>query len=88
MARTRCLETLGLSAQTGPTRQNPREKRAVKVILASILTAVVLAIGASFVLNATQRPAYQVYSAPQGARVGDPGHNLVGPDYSAKPGKS
>ena len=59
----------------------------MKVILASILTAVVLAIGASFVLNATQRPAYQVYST-SGARVGDPGHNLVGPDYSAKPGKS
>lgn len=59
----------------------------MKVILASILTAVVLAVGASFILGATQRPAYEVYST-SGARVGDPGHNLVGPDYSTKPDKS
>lgn len=59
----------------------------MKVILASILTAVVLAIGASFILDATQRPAYQAYST-SGARVGDPGKNLVGPDYSAKPNRT
>ncbi len=59
----------------------------MKVILASILVAVVLAVGASFVLTATQKPAYQVYST-SGTRVGDPGHNLVGSDYSAKPDKS
>lgn len=58
----------------------------MKVILASIVVAAVLAVGASFVLTATQRPAHEVYST-SGARVGDPGHNLVGPDYAAKPGK-
>lgn len=59
----------------------------MKVILASILTAVVLAVGASFVLTGVQKPAFEVYST-SGTRVGDPGHNLVGPDYSAKPDKS
>jgi hypothetical protein len=54
----------------------------VKVVLASILTAIVLAVGASFILNASQRPAYDVYASPSGVRVGDPGHNLVGPNWS------
>jgi hypothetical protein len=56
----------------------------VKVILASIAVAVVLAVAASFVLDATQKPAYQVYST-SGARVGDPGNNLVGPNWSGNP---
>lgn len=58
----------------------------MKIILASILTAIVLSVGASFVLDATQQPAYRAYST-SGTRVGDPGHNLVGSDFAAKPGK-
>jgi len=58
----------------------------VKVILASVLVAVVLSLAASFILDASQRPAYEVYST-SGARVGNPGHNLVGPDYSGQPDK-
>lgn len=59
----------------------------MKVILASIAVAAVLAFGASYVLNETQRPAYEVYST-SGARVGDPGHNLVGPNWSGDPKKN
>ena len=54
----------------------------MKIVLASIAAALVLAIGASVVLNESQRPAYEAYSSPSGARVGDPGHNLVGPNWS------
>jgi hypothetical protein len=54
----------------------------VKVVLASIVAAIVLAVAAAFVLNATQRPAYDAYASSSGVRLGDPGHNLVGPNWS------
>ena len=56
----------------------------MKVILASVLIAVVIGVAAAFVLNTTQRPAYEVYST-QSVRVGDPGHNLVGENWSGQP---
>jgi hypothetical protein len=56
----------------------------MKVILGAILVAIVLGVGAALVLNTTQRPAYEVYST-SGARVGDPGHNLVGENWSGNP---
>jgi hypothetical protein len=56
----------------------------MKVILGAILVAIVLGVGAAMVLNTTQRPAYEVYST-SGARVGDPGHNLVGENWSGNP---
>jgi hypothetical protein len=56
----------------------------MKVILASVVIAVVLGVAAALVLNTTQRPAYEVYST-SGARVGDPGHNLVGENWSGNP---
>ena len=59
----------------------------MKVILASVLIAVVLGVAAALILDSTQRPAYEAYST-SGTRVGDPGHNLVGPNWSgnAQPG--
>jgi hypothetical protein len=57
----------------------------MKVIFGSLLIAVVIAVAAAFVLNATQRPSYEVYST-QSVRVGDPGHNLVGENWSGNPG--
>jgi hypothetical protein len=43
--------------------------------------AVVLAIIVSLVLGTRQRTAYESF-ATDSVRVGDPGHNLVGPDWS------
>ena len=43
--------------------------------------AVVIAIIVSLVLGTQQRTAYESF-ATEGVRVGDPGHNLVGPDWS------
>lgn len=56
------------------------------MILTGIVVAVAIALGAGvFFLNAPQQqPAWQAYST-EGARVGDPGHNLVGPNWSGEP---
>jgi hypothetical protein len=56
----------------------------MKVILASALAALVLGVGAAFILNTIQEPAYEAYSTT-GARVGEPGANLVGPTWSGNP---
>lgn len=53
----------------------------MKVILSSIAASVLLGIVAALVLGSTQRPAYEVFSTSM-TRVGNPGSNLVGPDWS------
>lgn len=50
----------------------------MKVFLAALVFAAVAAVGVSIVLNSIQQPSYEAF-ATSGARVGDPGHNLVGP---------
>lgn len=55
------------------------------VIFSGIVAAVVIAIGAGFVLRSEQESAYEAYST-QSTRVGEPGNNLVGPDWSGEPG--
>ena len=59
------------------------------MILTGIVVAVAIALGAGyFLLNAQQqRPAWQVYSTDS-TRVGDPGHNLVGQNWTGEPGNS
>ncbi len=59
------------------------------MILTGIVVAVAIAFGAGyFLLNAQQQqPAWQVYSTDS-TRVGDPGHNLVGQDWTGEPGNS
>lgn len=54
------------------------------LILAGIVIAVAISIGAGFILRGEQEPAWEVYSTTS-ARVGDPGQNLVGPDWSGEP---
>jgi uncharacterized protein involved in exopolysaccharide biosynthesis len=54
------------------------------VILASIALAAVLAIIAGLGLYSMQKPVYQSQRMPS-VRVGDPGHNLVGPNWSGNP---
>ena len=56
----------------------------MKVILASLLAAIVIAVGAALILDTTQRPAYEVYKGA-GADIRDPGHNLVGENWTGKP---
>ena len=55
-------------------------------ILAGIVAAIVIAIGAGAFLRTEQEPAWQVYSSGVSTRVGDPGTNLVGEDWSGEPG--
>ncbi len=55
------------------------------VILAGIVATVVLAVGAGVILRGEQQPAYEVYSTGS-TRVGDPGDNLVGPQWTGEPG--
>jgi hypothetical protein len=57
----------------------------MKVFLGSVLVLVALAAAAALILNAGQRPAWEVYSSTQSTRVGDPGHNLVGENWSGNP---
>ena len=50
----------------------------MKVFLAAVLFAAIAAVGVSIVLNSIQKPSYAAFTTG-GARVGDPGNNLVGP---------
>ncbi len=53
----------------------------MKAFIAAVVATVVLGVIAAGVLRIVQRPAYQVY-ATAGARVGDPGENLVGKNWN------
>jgi hypothetical protein len=50
----------------------------MKVFLAALVFAAVVAVGVSMVLGSIQQPSSVTFTT-SGARVGDPGHNLVGP---------
>ena len=50
----------------------------MKVFVAALAFAVVAAVGVAKVLNTIQEPSSVAFST-SGARVGDPGHNLIGP---------
>jgi hypothetical protein len=50
----------------------------MKSFVAALAFAVVAAVGVAMVLNTIQQPSSVAFST-SGARVGDPGHNLIGP---------
>ena len=50
----------------------------MKVFIAAVLFATVAAVSMSFVLNGYQRSSDTAFTT-SGARVSDPGHNLIGP---------
>jgi hypothetical protein len=50
----------------------------MKVFVAALAFAFIAAVGAEVVLNTIQEPSSVAFSTT-GARVGDPGHNLIGP---------
>lgn len=56
----------------------------MKVIILSAVAALAVAFAASFVLSREQEPAYEAFVG-SGARVGDPGNNLVGPQWTGDP---
>ena len=50
----------------------------MKVFLVSLLVAAVTAGAMAILLSAIQQPGYVAFTTG-GARVGDPGNNLIGP---------
>lgn len=52
----------------------------MKTVLAGIVTAIVLGIIAGVTLPSAREPAYQAFSTSS-TRVGEPGSNLVGPEW-------
>ena len=52
----------------------------MKILLTGIASALVLGVIAGFLLPRVGEPAYQAYSTSS-ARVGEPGHNLIGKDW-------
>lgn len=59
----------------------------MKIIAIAVVMAILGGLGAARVLNDKyQEPAYEAY-ATGGARVGDPGDNLVGRDWPQEAAK-
>ena len=48
----------------------------MKAFISAVIVAVIVAVGAAFVLDSQQKTADKAF-APSGARVGNPGHNLI-----------
>jgi hypothetical protein len=57
------------------------------MILTGIAVAVAIAVGAGYFMRAEQQPSWMVFST-ESTRVGDPGHNLVGANWTGEPGES
>jgi hypothetical protein len=53
----------------------------MNIIMTSVVTSVLLAAGAGLIFSMTQKAVYEVQAVPS-VRLDDPGHNLVGPDWS------
>jgi hypothetical protein len=53
----------------------------MRTFILSVCVATALAVLAGLLLGLEKKTAYQTF-ATEGARVGDPGHNLVGRDWS------
>jgi len=49
----------------------------MKAFVAAVIFAVIAAVGMSFLLNVYQRDSSTAYTT-SGARVSEPGHNLIG----------
>ena len=56
----------------------------MKAFLAAVIAAVALGVLARFALTSSQKFAYQAF-ATSGARVSEPGTNLVGPRWNGDP---
>jgi hypothetical protein len=56
----------------------------MNAFLLAVVVAVGLGVIAALALTSSQQYAYQAYTTT-GARVSDPGHNLVGQNWSGQP---
>ena len=56
----------------------------MRMILTGIVLAIVIGIGAGIVFQAQQVPAWQVFRTDS-TRIGDPGNNLVGENWTGQP---
>jgi hypothetical protein len=56
----------------------------MKAFIAAVLAAVLLGVAAMLALTSNQKFAYQAF-ATSGARVSEPGTNLVGPRWNGDP---
>jgi hypothetical protein len=56
----------------------------MRMILTGIVLAIVIAVGAGYVLQAQQELSWQFFSTDS-TRVGDPGNNLVGRNWTGEP---
>jgi hypothetical protein len=52
----------------------------MRAFISAVVIAIVVAAGAWLVLAGAQKPAYQAFTT-SGARVSDPGDNLVGKNW-------
>ncbi len=55
----------------------------MKTFIVALVFAALSAAAVSVLLNKFQEPGYVAFST-SGARVGDPGHNLVGSNWSGE----
>jgi hypothetical protein len=55
----------------------------MKTVLGGFAVAVLLAVAVGYLFPRIQEPAYRAFST-QSVRVGDPGSNLVGPNWSGE----
>jgi hypothetical protein len=83
-AADRANDNSRTSGEVRPRTERP--SRPLRMVVLGVIGAVVLAILVSLVLGTQQRTAYESF-ATEGVRVGDPGHNLVGPDWSGDAGE-
>ncbi|GGD09033.1 hypothetical protein [Aureimonas glaciei] len=58
----------------------------MKSIFVGLVLTLCIGVVAALVLTEAQRPSYAAFSSTSGARVGNPGDNLVGADWS-QPGE-
>jgi hypothetical protein len=57
----------------------------MRAFVFAVIAAMVVAVGAAWMLNTQQKAVWEAFTT-SAVRVGDPGHNLVGPwENSAKP---
>jgi hypothetical protein len=74
--RAPALEEARLWLQDAPTKSN--------IVISGIVVAIALGVVSAFALRGSQEPAYEAYSTSS-TRVGDPGYNLVGKNWSGEP---
>jgi len=67
----------GSGAQNG-TGTTDFPGKTMKVFIVALVFAALSATAVSMLLNKFQEPGYVAFTT-SGARVGDPGHNLIGP---------